>query len=191
MQNLGSHQQQQKFFTDIINVDFTTQKANFKIEVVYSCECPELANLMEIQLIEQHDCIHPKGYNMSPGGDIVLANRIKPTMLGKSHSEETKAKMSKAAAGKPKSKEHVEKMRLSKKGKCSNKLLKHMRDMAKARIGKSINGKPLICIETGQEFESAEQAAKHFNTYVTKIHRQVNNLVKKTKFPFTFKRKVG
>ena len=79
-------------------------KENFKFEVLL--ECP--ANMLDVwerDMIALYDCISPKGYNLTEGGE------------GYQCSEETKIKMSNAHKGIPHSEETKHKISESKKGK--------------------------------------------------------------------------
>ena len=57
---------------------------NFKFEVLLECPA-EMLNVWERDMIALYDCISPKGYNLTEGGE------------GYKRSEETRLKMSKAA----------------------------------------------------------------------------------------------
>ena len=81
---------------------------NFIIEEI-ACALGDLNSLKELEkdLIAQNDCIAPKGYNATKGGD------------GVSGCEETSKKISKSLAGKKLSVEHIESLRQGAKNRKS------------------------------------------------------------------------
>jgi len=80
------------------------------------------------------------GWNINQGGATA-------TMTGRKHSEETKKKMSEARKGRPKSEEHKRKIGLANKGKKGYEGASNPRARA------------VICIETGQVFDTVKEAA--------------------------------
>ena len=89
----------------------------FKWEVIDTTESEEELNRKEIYWIKYYDCMAPKGYNLTKGGD---------GQTGHKHSEETKIKISKnnywrgregINKGKKFSKEWKQKLSDAKKGK--------------------------------------------------------------------------
>ena len=89
------------------------------------------------------------GYNITTGGDHA------PTMLGKHHSEETKAKMRKAALGRVVSVEQRKRHSEAMKGK----LVGEKNHMSKA----------VRCVTTGEVFESQQIAARVKGVQQSKI----------------------
>ena len=81
---------------------------NFSVEVIEECETPEQLNEREIFWIAALNCKTPNGYNRSDGGDG-------PT--GYVCSDETRAKLSAAGKGVPKSPEHRAKIGDGNRGK--------------------------------------------------------------------------
>jgi group I intron endonuclease len=63
----------------------------FSCDVLCTCETLEERMEKEIQYIKEYDSMAPKGYNILPGGHYSAG------FLGKTHSEETKAKLSKSS----------------------------------------------------------------------------------------------
>lgn len=62
---------------------------NFTMEVICRCRMDEL-NEKEIYYIAQHDCLAPKGYNCSIGGDSPNLNALDKAKMLKSISEKAK-----------------------------------------------------------------------------------------------------
>ena len=100
------------------------------------------------------------GYNLAEGGVDA------PTMLGKHHSEETKAKMRKAALGR----EISEEQRRS-----------HSKWMKENFVGKrNPKSKAVRCLNTGEVFESQCIAAKAKGVLQSKISKCCNGEAKHT-----------
>ena len=116
----------------------------FSIELIEKVESPEKAYELEQYYITKYNTKSPNGYNLTDGGDGIfgweaseeyrqecseratqLHRQKKVGMYGKTHSDETKKKMSAASKGKPKpwlvgrevSEETKEKISNSNKGK--------------------------------------------------------------------------
>ena len=96
---------------------------------------------MEQHLIEKYDCIIPKGYNKSKGGEYGA--------LGMHHSVETRKKMSE-----------------SHKGKLSPRKGVHLSAETRRKLSESHKGqipwnrKAVICVETGISYSSCTEAAE-------------------------------
>jgi len=101
----------------------------FSFEVVEECDKKELRK-REKHWIKHYDCVWPKGYNMNHGGGGTVNHSKKARRkiseakkgennpnYGKTHSEETRCKMSEAAKGKAHSEEHRRKMSEAAKNK--------------------------------------------------------------------------
>lgn len=85
-------------------------KENFTVEQIdVACDIDEL-NMKEQYWIEYYDCIAPKGYNLTSGGEgyivceetrrkLSIVNRGRRPFLGKHHTEETRKKMSESSKG--------------------------------------------------------------------------------------------
>ncbi len=105
---------------------------NFDHEIVTKCLSREEAEQMEIDLIRKLDlCNKEKGYNINSGGKYF------------SHSEESRALMSKNRKGKGRVKRSAETCR---------KISEHH--------GGGAEKKSVRCVETGETFESIQAAAK-------------------------------
>ena len=78
-------------------------------------------------------------------------------IAGKKHSKETKLKMSLAKIGIKLSKEHKQKLSLVHKGKVFSEEFKKKLSQA------STSKKQVICVETGEVFESLTAAAQYYN----------------------------
>ena len=100
----------------------------------------EATDLEQFYIQKYKTCEKKHGYNIQPGGNF------KPTMTGRHHSEETKAKMRAAALGKKISEERKKRQSIAMTGK-----------MVGSRNPKST---AVRCINTGEVFETQNQAAK-------------------------------
>lgn len=122
---------------------------NFLHEILYDNLTYEEARQKEIEMIEWFDCLIPKGYNASLGGDLpsdVMKEKISntlikkynngeiiPPFLGKELSEETKRKISDRLKGKPLAESTKVKISNSTKGK-------RMSEETKRKISESRKG---------------------------------------------------
>ena len=98
-------------------------KENFKFEVLL--ECPvDMLNVWERDMIALYDCISPKGYNLTEGGE------------GYQCSEETKIKISNVRKGIPRSEETKIKISNTRKGM-------HLSEGHKRKISEALKGIPL------------------------------------------------
>lgn len=89
------------------------------------------------------------GYNLAEGGQNA------PTMLGKHHSEETKKKMSESATGRTVSEEQKR---------------KHSECMTGLMVGsRNPKSTPVICLNTGEVYETQRAAAKAKGVNQSKI----------------------
>ena len=135
-------------------------KENFKFEVLL--ECPiDMLNVWERDMIALYDCISPKGYNLTEGGEgyqcseetRLKLSEVKKGKKRQPFSEETKKKMSEAKKGKPSwnkgipcSEEHKRKLSESHKGKHFSEETKHKiseahKELRKGKHWKIENGK--------------------------------------------------
>ena len=77
----------------------------FKIEAVCSALSPEYLNELEQYFIKFYDCMAPKGYNLTSGGDSAYTRsehsreQQRRAMLGHTVSDETRAKISATLMG--------------------------------------------------------------------------------------------
>ena len=148
----------------------------FKKYVYYIPE--NLLDYFEVEMIKKLNTIAPNGYNLESGGN-----------KNKHHCKETKRKMSEAKKGKDNpmygkkgenhpmyGKHHTEETRkkLSKihKGKILSEETK--RKMSEARKGKykganHPQARKIICIETGEIFNTITQAAEKYKLHATSI----------------------
>ena len=108
------------------------------------------ANDLEVYYIDKYrTCEKEFGYNILPGGDV------RPTMLGKHHSEETRKKMREAALGRVISEEQKK---------------RHSEHMTGLLVGKrNHKSKPVRCLNTGEVFESQRLAAQALGVLQSKI----------------------
>lgn len=136
---------------------------NFKHEILFENLTEKEAKLMEQMYIALYNTVNPKyGYNRSLGGEGTL---------GYEPSEETNRKISKALKGRIFSKETREKISQSKKGDKNPMYGKHHSEERKEKLRKSMIGnknpmaKKVICITTGEIFDTASQGDKKYNIY--------------------------
>jgi group I intron endonuclease len=79
----------------------------FTIEAICSALSPEHLNELEQYFIKKYDCLVPKGYNLTSGGDSAFTrsqetkDQQRDSMLGHTVSEETRAKISATLMGRP------------------------------------------------------------------------------------------
>jgi len=99
---------------------------NFKFEIICSCDTLEELNEKEIEIIFNSNSFCPKGYNVMKGGDNF------------ERTEEHKKKIGDSLRGKKKTAEHVENMKISKKGIGLGipKSEEHKQKISKAHLGK-------------------------------------------------------
>ncbi len=153
----------------------------FDVSVIEECDDEEKLNEREIYWIAFYNCIRPNGYNICSGG--------KNGSVGHTVSPETRAKISKANKGRkhPISPETRQKMIAS---RIANKKPVSAETRAKisaARKGKKLspeicakmsagrkNKRAVVCIETGEVFESIAAAAKWANVAGCTVSGAVN-----------------
>ena len=147
---------------------------SFRFMVLEYANPDKLAEL-EIAYISEHNAFGENGYNFTMGGDGGL--------LGMPKSEETRRKISEANKGR----QHT----LEEKAKVSEALKgKSFTDEHKKRIGdanKVSHIKSVLCVETGQVFDSLKEAGKYFNTDCSNIGHVCKGRQEKAKgFHFTY-----
>lgn len=134
----------------------------FEVSVVEECADSNELNEREIFWIAFYNCKNPNGYNMTDGGDGGAGHVV---------SEEAKKKISEFHKGRKKSEKTCKKISESKTGNClskehRNKIGETIRGhivSPETRAKKSIscrNKRAVVCIETGEIFESIAAAAK-------------------------------
>lgn len=134
--------------------------AAFEVSVIEECETVEALNEREIYWISFYDCICPKGYNICIGGSNgyfcsdKTRRKLSEANKGKKLSDKTRAKMSAARKGKKFSPERRANMSAGNKRK-----------------------RAVVCIETGQIFESLAAAAKWLNISSKLISKAVNGIM--------------
>lgn len=134
---------------------------NFDHKVVASNLTKDEACKMEIILIKMMKTQDPEfGYNIDAGGSACLhtpetIEKIRKQNIGKVVSEETKAKIREARKHQVISRESIEKTRLANIGrKHTEEFKKHLAE-AKAKYRK-----PVICLDTNEEYESIKEASR-------------------------------
>ena len=107
-----------------------------------------------------------------------MHKRHSEAMKGKKHSEEHKMKISEAHKGKKCSEEHKRKISESKKGKkCSEE---HKRKMSESLKNRKDLSKKVLCVETGEIFESAHEAQRKTGINQGSISAVCNGKLKTT-----------
>lgn len=143
---------------------------SFVFRVLEVCEV-DMLNSLEMSWVAKKDS-YLNGYNNTVGGDGVR---------GLIMSKETRLKMSFSHKGHPVSDETRERMRETRKN--SETARKHMKKLRQMKMQRGatpkerehlarlneIKKKPVLCVETGQRFESAHDAARKFGTYQSNI----------------------
>jgi len=126
----------------------------FKRYLVETCSSEELTD-REKYYIKQWGTKVPNGYNLTDGGEGIL---------GYSHGEETKEKVSIALRGKPKSEEHRKKLSEANKGKPkSEEQKKKQSESTRGRVGKPLSDeakKKLSVINTGKVYSEESRKKK-------------------------------
>lgn len=145
---------------------------NFSFEILEETDDINKLYELEKKYIKELNSLVPNGYNRSKGGKstlgfkhsdktkMIISRKKKGTMkgsknpyFGRSHSEETRNKM-KAAWER---REVTEQMLLN------------------CRIGTEKVKKPVICIETSEEFDCVQSAANKYSVAATNISRACRN----------------
>lgn len=139
----------------------TDQK--FGIELVQENLSLEQAAILEKLLIAQYNLLS-EGWNISPGSINGYSN---------CHSEEMKAKWRKERKNKPVSKEHAAKNKRARLGMKNSEA--HKKALIESRK------RPVLCIDTGEVFGSAREAAKALKVSYSKISLCCNGKRKSTR----------
>lgn len=149
----------------------------FKFYLLEACSQDNI-DLKEKYYISKHNTlIDDNGYNLDSGGN-----------QNKFHSDVTIKKMSDSAKGRTFSKEVRRKISESRKGKCigedHHQYGKPLSNSTKKKISESNKGihsdekhyeaTKVICLTTGEVFETIKSAAKHHNTYASNISKCCN-----------------
>lgn len=181
---------------------------NFEHKILYQNLTAEEAGLIEQRLIIQYDSIK-NGYNQDKGGHITnhsdkTIQKIKQSMLGHSHSEETKNKIIKIkqqqsgkkvlcietnivynSIGEAMRKTGIDKSSISKA--CLNQIScaggyhwRFLEDKTNTKFKIDKRKKPVYCITTGKIYESVAQAARETNSDISNICKVCNGKYKTT-----------
>lgn len=181
--------------------------ASFKVEAIYSCFDENELNKAETMFINDYACLSPKGYNLKPGG---YDQKWHPEMKQKA----SKSALKRIAADNGKQIKEFQKIgQQALKGKDpwnkgkkatdqakANQSLSHMGQQAwnkgketpeeirekqrKAALKRSTG---VVCIETKEQWPSAEAAAKVVGTSATHIRRLCKSGKPYVKTGHTFK----
>lgn len=121
---------------------------NFKVEIIDTANSKEELDEKEIYWIRFYNCISPKGYNLTFGGEGTVGYHL---------SKETKEKISNANKGK---KMTVESRKAISVGHIGLKLSEE----TKIRISEHMSTKRKVkCVETGEVFDSVTSACKKYS----------------------------
>lgn len=145
-------------------------KENFTVEQIdVACDEIEL-NKKEMYWIEFYNSTNKhKGYNLTFGGEGCACNeetrkKISKANTGKKLSDDTRKKLSVIFSKKWKNKDYVKHMRDVHKGQVvSIETRKKISETRKALGCKSPRSKTVICIETGEIFNSMKEASIKMN----------------------------
>ena len=148
------------------------------------CYSPEELSYWERHFIKSRDTMAPNGYNCTTGGERDFTRspetcaKISASKMGEKHpqygkplSDEHRAKISASTSGeknpnfgKHHSPETCAKISAKNSGENHPNYGKHHSDKTRARMSASSPKKrPVVCLETGERFESVTAAAKHYN----------------------------
>ena len=203
------YQKQQKFFRAIVKYGWD----NFSHEIVKDKLTAHEAGALEKELIKKYNTIN-NGYNVSPGGEITnhsqeTLEKMRQSMLGKKHTEETKKKISQAKqddkkpvlcittntiyeSGAEASKiTGIDASSISKccqgiiltAGKMEWRFAEEDESKKYALIkanNKNKSKKPVKCLTTGKIYESVSDAAKDTNSDASNITKVCNGKYKTT-----------
>ena len=139
---------------------------NFTFEIVEKCDKKDL-NRLERHWIKTLDCIAPKGYNMTTGGDYFK------------HSDAARQNMSKANKGRKLSQAAIDAMQEG-RNKSEKSRLAVKNNLAKGRQPK----KYIVVMQDGSELEFMGQkaAAAHFGVSPGKFGNWMRGIKSYTKF---------
>lgn len=132
-------------------------KENFKRIILEKCYTDEELSNAEIKWIEKYDAVNNKGfYNLAEGGTGGMRWKSIPhPMYGKHHSKETKIKMSISRSGKRNGmygKGYL--LKGKRNGRYGDKATKKC-----IKRTKEVNSKKVICLDTGEIYQSITEAA--------------------------------
>lgn len=163
---------------------------NFDHRIIVSSESKEHIMELEKFYIKLFRTQEDKyGYNILEGGDNAYHypaevrkrmsesnKKYKGGMLGKHHSEETKEKIRAAQAGRKMSPErharHIEAMK-KQRGKPGHKMSEENKNKLI-----EISKRKVLCVETGEVFDSMTECANQFNVLISNLSRAISKGVK-------------
>lgn len=100
---------------------------NFTHDILVEGITLDEANVLEARYIDEHQSLHPNGYNLTPGGKVYKI------------SDDTRDKISSTAKGKPKSATHKAALSAVRKGRPG----RAQTDATKAKIAEASKGKTI------------------------------------------------
>nr|DAH20548.1 MAG TPA: intron associated endonuclease [Bacteriophage sp.] len=142
---------------------------NINHEILFEGLTKKQAGEMEQHLIEKYDCIIPKGYNKSKGGEYgslgvhpsaETRRKISEGNKGKHQSAETRRKMSEASKGKHHSSETRQKLSEANKGKHHSPETRRKISEANKGVNHPFYGKH-HSVETRQKLSEANKGKHH------------------------------
>lgn len=158
-------------------------KENFTVEQIDVASDRDELNAKEQYWIAHYDCIAPKGYNLTSGGDSNYEwceegrEKIRErqtgernSFFGKTHSDEVKRRFSEQRRG-----EGNAMYGSARFGEKNPMFGKHHSDETKRKLsemfigGKSPKARRVICVETSQIFDSVASAARFVNKTATSL----------------------
>lgn len=164
-------------------------KENFKIEEIVKADCIQMLNYLEMYYIYIFNSTNKEiGYNIRIGGNTSsipneTKEKIRNTLIGHVHSDETKLKISNAHKGKKLTNEHKENVikALTGRGKSDETKDKISKSLTGRKRDKSIYEKIIektskavceYCSVTGKfinEYKSCNEAARIINVHQSRI----------------------
>ena len=161
---------------------------NFTHEILYTDLSKEDAECIEVKLIAEYKTtFNQNGYNIESGGNATkyvpksTRKKISQALKGHDCSEETRKKISDKKRGKQSpnkgkklTQEQIEKNRLSHLGQKPWNLGRPWSDEEKAKC----NGKAVVCVETGEVFRTAHEAARMKNVDFSSVCKCCKGKVK-------------
>lgn len=148
---------------------------NFKVDVIGEFDNSGMLNEAERIAVEYYKCIIPNGYNAIPGGAFAptmspsVREKLSRVLTGKTLPLEVRRKISNSLKGKKKSKDHIDKVRKASLGRT-------MSPETRAKVSASKSAGPVRCVDTGEVFTTAAEAAKSLNICKCNILRVMKGI---------------
>ena len=155
---------------DKLPVDYAIKKygiENFSVEILDTAETEQELDQKEMKWVAFYNCVTPNGYNLTKGSRKTI---------GYKHTKEAKEKMKKArstaylGSGNPFYGKHHSEEQKKKWGEI-RKGLNHLTEEQIKNLRKSHFTKAVLCVETGEVFDTIKTAAEKYNIVATHITR--------------------